>query len=99
LVGGEINQIVLPRLAAIGARLNASAPAELAYEDPNTAARRHMVLGAARAAYLQIRAGHNPFDWLYRLQEFSDFWMGDWPELTNLIGRLTIEADISGMPD
>jgi hypothetical protein len=89
-----ITESALTRLAAIGAELNNTAPARLAHVDHNSAARRQMTLGATRAAYVQIKAGADPLALLYRLEEFADYWIGQWPELSNLIDRLTIEFDL-----
>ncbi len=95
MLSTTVRESALIRLATLGKALASSLPNP--EYDHNTFARRCMVLGAARAAYQEIKAGRgDPLEWLYRVEEFSCSWqgMGFWPELSNLIDRLTIEANI-----
>lgn len=90
-----LRTLTLAQLATIGKALAAATPDGLYTADPNRFSVQCIALGMARAAYKRIKEGRDPLDELYRLEEYTDPWLGEWPGLTRLIDRLTIELDIS----
>lgn len=84
----------LQGLAELGKVLADATPPSVFQVNYTQACGQAMTLGMARATYKRIKDGKNPLDELYRLEESSEGWFGEWPGLSHLIARLTIEMDI-----
>lgn len=88
-----ISAPALAQFERVGKALLLATTPALWRTDYNRAAGQAIALGMTCAAYARIQAGANPLDTLYQLEEFTEGWIGQWPGLSDLIARLTIEAD------